>query len=106
MPVSQPIAAGGGATFPVPTVTLTDRFERYVGMVEMHEVNNGMARIRHTAGTHGPNGVKGVAGKWLTVPVLQLRFDRTQNRAALLEQARERAAVAEARRKALHTPSP
>lgn len=96
---SPPAHQTPGATPSIPTVILLDRFERYVNMVELHEVYNGMARIRHVAGTRGPTATR--AGKWLTVPVLQLRFDRAQDRAALIEQAKERFAATETRRAAL-----
>lgn len=93
-PRALPLAAAPEVTDQIPTVMLLDRFEKYDGMVELHEVGpHGMARVKRAVGAG--------AGKWLTVPVLLLRFERAQDRAALIAAAKERHAATQARRAAL-----
>lgn len=99
-PHPEPVEGQAQASEPaIPTVILFDRYERYEGRVELHEIDgHGRARVRMAL-----DG--GRAGKWLTVPVLLLRFDRSQDRAALIAQARERHAATQSRRAALHAAS-
>lgn len=84
----------------VPVVTLTDRFDRYVARVELHEIDGlGQARVLERRGAGG--------GKWRTVPVLFLKFDAGHDRAALIRAAFDRHAATQARRDALNdSPSP